>query len=314
LQTEFAQAQEFDQLRQIMKSGEAFVGFKERPIDFPPTFKYDVLRTIKQKKTLKANSSKHTLVLSEVEERKGAAEDEPEQEGGDSVSLLSSAWASNLSRMTSRSGTSSSESGKTEEKDKETDIAAVNAQLNANEANEGSSGVSGIFQAAHRAKVKWSNLVHSSTSSKASNGSPSPSSVQASITRSKSLTRRSSVKKNRRRSTFAGSKVPVVEPNEKFSTGLVVTSSVSVPAGGDAEPVSASQTAEDTSRKSTSSLTTEIVKGSGEVVTKIAKHISRSSVTRRGHRNRDEPDMEGLSMGIYDSSSKQRVPSWCVSA
>ena len=179
-----------------MKSGEAFIGFKESPIDFPPTFKYDVLRTIKQKKYLKANSSKHTLVLSEVEEKKDLVEDEPEQEDGDSASI-SSAWASNLSRMTSRPS-SSSESGKTKEKERETDIAAVNAQLNVNGANEGSPSVSGIFQAAHRAKAKWLNLVHSSTPSKDSNGRPPPSSVQALITRSKSLTRRSSVKKNRR--------------------------------------------------------------------------------------------------------------------
>lgn len=283
-----------------MKSGEAFVGFKESPIDFPPTFKYDVLRTIKQKKYLKANSSKHTLVLLKLKRKRI----EPEQEGGDSVSI-SSAWASNLSRMTSRSS-SSSESGKTKEKERETDIAAVNTQLNV---NEGSPSVSGIFQAAHRAKAKWLNLVHSSTPSKDSNGRPPPSSVQALITRSKSLTRRSSVKKNRQPSTLAGSEVPVVE---KLSTRHAVTSSGSVPAGDGAEPVSTSLTAEDTSRKSTSSLTTEIVKGSGEVVTKIARNISRSSVTRKGHRSRDMQNMEELSKGIYDSSSKRRVPSWCV--
>jgi hypothetical protein len=294
-----------------MKTGGAFVGFKEGPIDFPPTFKYDVLRTIKRKRSLKANSSKHTLVLSEVEEKKDAVEDEHEQEGGDSVSVLSSAWASNLSRVTSRSSFSSSQSGKTKEKDKETDIAAVNVQLDANEANEaneGPSSASGVFQAAHRAKVKWLNLVHSPTPSKESN--ESPSSAQASITRSKSLTRRFSVKKNRRPSTLAGSKVPVIEPTGKLSTRLAVTSGVPVPAGDDAEPVSTSLTAEDTSRKSTSSITTEIVKGSSEVVTKIARSISRSSVTRRGHHNRGEQKLEELSKGIYDSSSKQRVPSW----
>jgi len=294
-----------------MKSGEAFVGFKEGPIDFPPTFKYDVLRTIKQKRILKASSSKHTLVLPEVEEKKDMVEDEPEQEGGDSVSVVSSAWASNLSRVTSHSSSSESESGKAKEKEteKETDIAAVNPQLNTNEANKGSSGVSGIFQVAHRAKVKWLSLANNSTPSSESNGPPPPSSAQALITRTKSLTGRSPVKKNRRPSTLAGSEVPVVE---KLSTRFPVTSSVSVPAGDHAEPVSASLTAEDTSRKSTSSLATEIVKGSSEVVTKIARNISRSSVTRKGHHNRDVQNMEELSKGIYDSSSKRRVPSWCV--
>ena len=287
-----------------MKSGEAFVGFKEGPIDFPPTFKYDVLRTIKQKRILRANSSKHTLVLSEVEERKEMVEDEPEQEGGDSISIRSSTWTSNLSRMTSHSSSSESESGK--DKEKETDIAAVNAQLNIKEANE---GVSGILQAAHRAKVKLFSRIHSSTHSEESYEPPTSSPAQALITRSKSLTHQSPVKRNRRPSTLAGSKVPVVG---KLSTCLAVTSSVSVPAGDDAGPVSTSSTVEDTSQKSTSSLTTEIVKGSGEVVAKIVKNITRSSVTRKGHHNRDVQNMEELSKGIYDSSSKRRVPSWCV--
>ena len=290
-----------------MKRGEAFVGFKEGPINFPPTFKYDVPRTIKQRK---GHSSKHTLVLSEVEEKADAhvsVEDEPEQEGGDSVSL-SSAWASNLSRMTSRSSSSSSESGKTKEKDKEMEIAATNAQLNANDSQN---SVSGILQVAHKTKVKWLNLVHSSTPSKELDGAPPPSSAQASITRSKSLTRRFSVKKHRRPATLAESKVQTVEPKEKLSMHHTVTSSVSVPAG-DGGPASASLAAEDTPRKSTSSLTTEIVKGSGELVAKIAKNVSRGSMTRRGHHNRDEQTAEELSKGIYDSSSKQRVPSWCV--
>lgn len=185
------------------------------------------------------------------------------------------------------------------------EIAAVNAQLNANES------LSGILQAAHKAKVKWLNLVHSSTPSKESNGSPSPSSAQTFITRSKSLTRRTSVKKNQRPATLAGSKVQVVEANESLSTRHVVTSSVSVPAG---EPVSAPLTGEDTPRKSTSSFSTEFVKGSGEIITKIAKNGSRGSVTRKGRSKRDGQTTEEVLKGIYDSSSKQRVPSWCVSA
>jgi len=295
-----------------MKNGEAFDGFKEGPINFPPTFKYDVLRTIKRKRSLKANSSRHAHVLSEVEEKTGAhgsIEDEPEQEGGDSVSVLSSAWASNLSRMTSRSSSSSSGSGKTKEKDKETEITTTNAQLNA---NESPSDVSGISQAVHRVKAKWSNLVHSSTPSKELSRSSSRSSAQASVTRTKSLTRRFSVKRTRHPATLAGSKVQVVEPKEKLLMQHAVTSSVSVPTGHGGGPVSASLTAEDMPRKSTSSFTTEIVKGSGEVITKIAKNVSRSSVTRRGPHSKDERVTEELSKGIYDSSSKRRVPSWCV--
>lgn len=292
-----------------MKRGEAFVGFNEGPINFPPTFKYDVLRTIKQRRSPKANSSKHTLVLSEVEEKTdahGSVEDEHEQEGGDSVSVLSSAWASGLSRRTSRSSSSSSESGKTKEKDKEIEIAATNARLNA---NGSPSSVSGILQVAHKTKAKWLNLVHISSPSKELDGPLPPSSAPALVTRAKSLTRRFSIKKPQRSATLAESKVQSVEPNETLSTHHAVTSSTSVPAG-DGGHTSASLTAEDTPRKSTSSLTTDIVKGSSEFVSKIAKNVSRSPVTRRGHHNRDEQTTEVLSKGIYDSSSKQRVPSW----
>ncbi|CCM07057.1 uncharacterized protein FIBRA_09379 [Fibroporia radiculosa] len=47
---EYKRALAFDQLRGVMGRGEAFVGFKEAPITFPPTFKYDVLRTLTRPK------------------------------------------------------------------------------------------------------------------------------------------------------------------------------------------------------------------------------------------------------------------------
>lgn len=47
---EYEQALAFDQLYNLMRNGQAFVGFHEAPIHFPPTFKYDVLRTLKSKR------------------------------------------------------------------------------------------------------------------------------------------------------------------------------------------------------------------------------------------------------------------------
>lgn len=47
---EYAKALHFDQLLNIRKDGKAFVGFEEGTIDFPPTFKYDVVRSIKKSK------------------------------------------------------------------------------------------------------------------------------------------------------------------------------------------------------------------------------------------------------------------------
>jgi hypothetical protein len=55
-----------------MQRREAFVGFNEAPINFPPTFKYDVLRTIKPSKSSKWSpwkSSESVHDLSEIEEK-----------------------------------------------------------------------------------------------------------------------------------------------------------------------------------------------------------------------------------------------------
>ncbi|KNZ72104.1 72 kDa inositol polyphosphate 5-phosphatase [Termitomyces sp. J132] len=88
---EYAQALAFDQLTNLMKSGEAFVGFKEAPINFPPTFKYDVLRSLKHIKRGKSQpgswrrpdgqSCRLTEVEKEVEDlEKKEAEEEAEEE------------------------------------------------------------------------------------------------------------------------------------------------------------------------------------------------------------------------------------------
>ncbi|KAJ9105368.1 hypothetical protein QFC21_001737 [Naganishia friedmannii] len=50
---EYAQALEFDQLRSAMTRGDVFDGFSEAPIDFAPTFKYDVWRSAKRTRSIK---------------------------------------------------------------------------------------------------------------------------------------------------------------------------------------------------------------------------------------------------------------------
>jgi hypothetical protein len=50
---EYAQALEFDQLRNAMVRGDVFDGFSEAPIDFAPTFKYDVWRSAKRTRSMK---------------------------------------------------------------------------------------------------------------------------------------------------------------------------------------------------------------------------------------------------------------------
>ena len=64
---DYAQALGFDQLRNLMQhgDGDAFVGFNEAGINFPPTFKYDVMRTLKRPKPRSARSAKRDSVLAE---------------------------------------------------------------------------------------------------------------------------------------------------------------------------------------------------------------------------------------------------------
>lgn len=110
---EYAQALAFDQLLSVMQNGEAFVGFHEAPIDFAPTFKYDVLRTLKRPKRhasrldrWKHQDKPHKLV--EVEEKDHDDEqderehdddgDEDEDNQGENASLASSMWTSMHSR------------------------------------------------------------------------------------------------------------------------------------------------------------------------------------------------------------------------
>ena len=60
---DFAQAFCFDQLRNLMEHGDAFVGFNEADISFPPTFKYDVVRTFKRLKPKSVRSPKQDSAL-----------------------------------------------------------------------------------------------------------------------------------------------------------------------------------------------------------------------------------------------------------
>ncbi len=113
---DYSQALCFDQLRNLMEKGEAFVGFKEAPIDFPPTFKYDVLRTLKRPKRHGSRLDRWRIQqeksnpLTDVEEKElddvedEDADDDDEEErdeerGGENASLASSSmWTSLHSR------------------------------------------------------------------------------------------------------------------------------------------------------------------------------------------------------------------------
>jgi hypothetical protein len=94
--SEYAQALAFDQLQKLMEKGEAFVGFHEACIHFPPTFKYDVMRTgFKRKKASKdqpwnqSDRPTRLIIEAELEELE---DDELEDEA---ASMASSILTSN---------------------------------------------------------------------------------------------------------------------------------------------------------------------------------------------------------------------------
>jgi hypothetical protein len=60
---DYAQALGFDQLRMLMQHRDALPGFNEADINFPPTFKYDVLRTLKRPKAKTSRSAQRDRVL-----------------------------------------------------------------------------------------------------------------------------------------------------------------------------------------------------------------------------------------------------------
>lgn len=77
---------EFDQLNAVMKKGGAFDGFHEAPIDFAPTFKYDVSRRPKVRKRL---SPQGQSPMPHAGVRQAEMAEEDVDEGTDLVSLSS---------------------------------------------------------------------------------------------------------------------------------------------------------------------------------------------------------------------------------
>jgi len=96
---EYAKAFQFDQLYRLMKEGKHFIGFNEAPIDFPPTFKYDVLRTLKSKR----GSSRHA---EKFNDRPDAIREEHllDHDGLESSSIISSIRSSIDSKAVNTDG------------------------------------------------------------------------------------------------------------------------------------------------------------------------------------------------------------------
>ncbi|KAJ6513431.1 inositol polyphosphate phosphatase [Mycena sanguinolenta] len=145
---DYAQALAFDQLRNLMQSGKAFVGFNEAPIDFPPTFKYDVLRTIKKRKgRWKTEAARRLTEVDEQDAEDESDDKEGEGEGeGEAVSFSSSVYTS----MHSRHGTDG-------------DDDYFNPSPSSNGISNFSSPGSRISVSVNKAKTKWLSLLSPSS-------------------------------------------------------------------------------------------------------------------------------------------------------
>lgn len=158
---DYAQALAFDQLRKVMEMGLAFVGFNEAPIDFPPTFKYDVLRSKRSKhRTSKRNSknmlldaTQHEKLLTEIEEHRQDADEEKSDEEAEYDGEAASVASTNYTRYTT--------DGDDRDQEREDDFISA-AAYRASVSTSNLTNKEWYNAAAQKAKTKWLTLLSTS--------------------------------------------------------------------------------------------------------------------------------------------------------
>jgi hypothetical protein len=257
---EYVQALAFDQLYNIMRNGQAFVGFREAAIDFPPTFKYDVLRTIRHKRRRSKHSQPVTEIVAQLSQDHTEAGDQPEaeehHEGGHSDGSSDDDTNGELASVIS-SGTTTFSHGD-QVSDEDNNSGAESDYLRRRMAYPQSSGglVKRIsMSAAQRAKSKWAELVNAPASPR--------------------------IRRSRRANTVT---------SRSGGDGKSPRSVPTTPLLGQRGAPSADN-ASDNILGSTTSL-----RG------RVQSHLS---LTGDGTAETEDDK------GVYDSSSKRRVPSWC---
>ncbi|KAG6336357.1 hypothetical protein ID866_2714 [Astraeus odoratus] len=146
---DYSQALAFDQLKKQMECSSAFSGFHEAPINFPPTFKYDVMSRAKTKRWRSKRTNADKEIDGHETEKETVDEDENVEDGdGEARSFASSAWTSH-SKVVSSSDA--------DEEDYFTAFAPGST------VNEG--GRTPLLAAAHKAKAKWKALLSPSVGS-----------------------------------------------------------------------------------------------------------------------------------------------------
>ena len=244
-----------------MRNGQAFVGFREATINFPPTFKYDVLRTIKHKH--KSSKRRHAATqalarLSQGRHTPEAGEElEPDRRQDGALSELSSEdEAGDLASVVS-SGTTFSQRDPVSDEDNDSDAESDYLRRRMSYQQRGGGLVKRFsLTAAQRAKSKLAELI---------NAQSSPRII---------------------RSRRVNGVAPQPESNSKGVRSVPTT-----PLLGQRVAPSTTDEADD------------------DVLTNSPSFVSRGRSTRSF--TGDGTVQDDDDKGVYDSSSKQRVPSWC---
>lgn len=291
---DYEQALEFDQLRQVMAHSNWFAGFNEAAIRFPPTFKYDVYKRSRHL-SFKRPSPKpltsglrHDKLLSEVAEQEhegttmpedhasqhGEVDDEMEYDG-EAASVVSSAWTSVRSRHT--------DFDQDDELDSSPPSAGGFGQSPPASASTSNLLVHKMWSAAaaHKAKQKWVALW---------TASGSPTSQRHGHAQSGEGQRQK--KRGKWRQSWASAKSPPPSRRESENT----TEEVPTPSPTTAvDPADPRQTRAGRNKEFQAALL-------DAANARPHKHLALSE------NNVDLEEEE--EKGVYDSSHKQRVPSW----
>jgi hypothetical protein len=262
-----------------MDTSSVFNGFREGPIDFPPTFKYDVLRTLKRPRLARAPFSRarsrgksvtkvllpDETALSEVEEDEAADSDDnehPQHDGRAELEERASFSSSAYTLATSHDTTDG------EDDDREEYIA--NTRENAKTKHV---GIRKLIQhhIAHKARNQFLDLLN----------------------RNRSAADLDESHHRHHKHTKASKSQPALAPTEQLSAEVdpPEATSVEIQQNAASEPTPIPVVAPKLQRSSS----------------------SKSSVTEILMKP-DEDDDGGFGeesdKGVYDSSHKQRVPSW----
>lgn len=275
---EYAQAQEFDQLRKIMNGlgTSVFSGFHEATIDFPPTFKYDILRTLKgSKRRRERRRRRMRQMLSGVEETKqerseqcaatnpnGSPFEGDNDHGADSDSSSSSSRSRTVS-ATSSDSTEQMEKGGEDKYDERDSRIGRKAS-----------------HATKSVKKRWRGIFHSKSAAAGTTASVK----HAEGRKEASSTSKISATSSQPQTPISTKSNPILT----LASSMRSTVSMDIPRRSEAESRPSSQLARST-----------------------ASSAAASEVTFKANDD-DEAALGIEDKGVYDTSSKQRVPSWYV--